>query len=47
MSTNSIFTSAFIYRGIKLEYISLNKYYSFPFTNTTVAIVTAIAIVRA
>ena len=36
-------TSASIYYGIKLVYISLGKYYSFPFTGATIAIAVAIA----
>ena len=42
---NGIFTSASIYYRIKLEYISLGKYYSFPFASVTAAI--AIAAARA
>ena len=42
---NSIPICAFIYYRIKPVYISLDKYYSFPFIST--AVVTAAAIVRA
>jgi hypothetical protein len=47
MSTNSTSTSASIYRGIKLGYISPGKYYSFPLASATTAIAIAIAVARA
>ena len=47
ISTNGTSTSASIYCGIKLGYISLGKRYSFLFTNTAAAIAMAIAAARA
>jgi len=47
MSTNGISTSAFIYCGIKLEYIGPGKRYNFPFASAAIAIAIAIAVVRA
>ena len=43
ISTNSISTSASIYYGIKLVYISVGEHYSFPFVSAAAAI----AVVRA
>ena len=45
MSTNSMSISTSIYCKIKLVYISLGKYYNFPFISA--AVVTALAIIRA
>ena len=48
ISTNSISTSASIYYGIKLEYVSLGKRYSSPFTSdAAIAIAIAIAVAAA
>jgi len=47
MSTDGISTSASIYCGIKLVYISLGKRHSFPFASAAIAIAAAAAIVAA